>query len=90
MNIARFQTSPSGRLLKIGAGEAAYWTFIPNPLPPDLPFDAELVRTLSEADRALGELAGLGRTMPNPQLVIRPFMRREAVLSSRIEGTQAK
>jgi len=48
-----------------------------------------LVNALSEADRLLGELAGLGRTMPNPQLLIRPFVRREAVLSSRIEGTQA-
>ena len=89
MNIEQFQNSPSGRLLKIGSGEAAYWAFMPNPLPPDLPFDAELVRTLSEADRALSELAGLGRTLPNPQLLIRPFVRREAVLSSRIEGTQA-
>ena len=89
MNIKRFQTSPSGRLLKIGAGEAAYWAFVPNPLPPELPFDAELVRVLSDADRALGELAGLGRNLPNPQLLIRPFVRREAVLSSRIEGTQA-
>jgi Fic family protein len=44
---------------------------------------------LSEADRALGELAGLGRLLPNPHLLIRPFVRREAVLSSRIEGTQA-
>ena len=48
-----------------------------------------MVRTLSEADRALGELAGLGRTLSNPHLLIGPFMRREAVLSSRIEGTQA-
>jgi Fic family protein len=46
------------------------------------------MRRLSEADRALGELAGLGRLMPNPQLFVRPFIRREAVLSSRIEGTQ--
>ena len=44
---------------------------------------------LSEADRALGELAGLGRSLPNPHLLIRPFVRREAVLSSRIEGTRA-
>jgi Fic family protein len=47
------------------------------------------VAALSEADRALGELAGLGRAVPNPHLLIRPFVRREAVLSSRIEGTQA-
>ncbi|MCS6910849.1 MAG: hypothetical protein NZM11_09845, partial [Anaerolineales bacterium] len=44
---------------------------------------------MSDADRALGELAGLGRTLPNPHLLVHPFVRREAVLSSRIEGTQA-
>lgn len=48
-----------------------------------------LVKALSEADRALSELAGTARRLPNPHLLIRPFMRREAVLSSRIEGTQA-
>ncbi len=47
------------------------------------------VRELSAADRALSELAGVGRTPPNPHLLIRPFARKEAVLSSRIEGTQA-
>src|SRR5205809_5403846 len=66
-----------------------YWTYEPAPLPPELHFDLELVRQLSEADRALGELAGVGRRLPNPHLLIRPFIRREAVLSSRIEGTQA-
>ncbi|MCX5995102.1 MAG: Fic family protein [Chloroflexi bacterium] len=88
MNAERFRNSPSGRLLKAGQGDAAYRAFVPNALPPALTLDAELVRILSEADRALGELAGLGRTMPNPDLLIRPFIRREAVLSSRIEGTQ--
>jgi Fic family protein len=62
---------------------------VPNPLPPQIEFDHALVSALSEADRALGELAGLGRTLPNPNLVIRPFIRRGAVLSSRIEGPQA-
>jgi Fic family protein len=47
------------------------------------------VAALSDADRALGELSGLGRSVPNPHLLIIPFVRREAVLSSRIEGTQA-
>jgi len=88
MNPERFRSSPSGRLSKVGQGKAAYWAFVPHPLPPVLPLDAELVRRLSEADRALGELAGLGRATPNPHLLIGPFVRREAVLSSRIEGTQ--
>lgn len=83
-----FVNSPSGHLRKIGAGDAAYWAFLPHPLPPQLAFSFELVAALSEADRALGELAGLGRNLPNANLLIRPFARREAVLSSRIEGTQ--
>lgn len=49
----------------------------------------ELAGQISEADRGLSELAGICRTLPNPHLLIRPFMSREAVLSSRIEGTQA-
>ena len=44
---------------------------------------------LSQADSALSELSGLGRQLPNPHLLIAPYVRREAVLSSRIEGTRA-
>jgi len=79
MNLEGFKNSPAGRLLKVGQGESAYWAFVPHALPPDLTLDAKLVRALSEADRALGELAGLGRALPNPHLLIGPFMRREAV-----------
>lgn len=49
----------------------------------------DLVRELSRADAALAELSGLGRQLPNPHLLIAPWLRREAVLSSRIEGTKA-
>lgn len=69
--------------------ETGYLAFLPPPLPPELPLSGALVRQLSAADRALGELAGAGRGLPNPQLLARPLLRREAVLSSRIEGTQA-
>jgi Fic family protein len=89
MNLDRFQNSPTGRAIKVWQAQPPYWAFVPNPLPPQFEFDHALVSVLSEADRALGELAGLGRTLPNPNLLIRPFIRREAVLSSRIEGTQA-
>ena len=89
MDPNRFKQTTSGRLTQIGAGEAAFWAFIPNPLPPKLDIDLKLMRVLSDADRALGELAGLGRMLPNPRLLINPFIRREAVSSSRIEGTQA-
>ena len=57
--------------------------------PPPLSWDEALTVNLSNADRAIGRLAGEGRRMPNPHLLIRPFVRKEAVLSSRIEGTQA-
>jgi Fic family protein len=66
-----------------------YSAFFPAPLPPSLPWTPGLLRALSEADRTLGRLAGEGGRLPNPHLLIRPFVRREAVLSSRIEGTQA-
>lgn len=81
--------NPSGRLLKVEQDNRTYWAFVPDPLPPAVGLGASLVRALSDADRALGELAGLGRAIPNPHLLIGPFTRREAVLSSRIEGTQA-
>ncbi|HEX9669215.1 MAG TPA: Fic family protein [Thermoanaerobaculia bacterium] len=66
-----------------------YRAFVPAPLPPRIEWSAGLASRLSEADRAIGRLAGEGRRLPNPHLLLRPFIRREAVLSSRIEGTQA-
>lgn len=66
-----------------------YTAFIPNPLPPEINWTINLSRALSDADRLIGKLAGEGRQLPNPHLLMRPFIRREAVLSSRIEGTQA-
>ncbi len=86
MQVVDFKDSPAGRIAK---HERGYWAFVPNPLPPELALSWELAAEISAADRELSELAGIGRTLPNPYLLIRPFMRREAVLSSRIEGTQA-
>lgn len=79
----------SGRLIPVAWGESRGTAFAPDPLPPRLDYDAELVGAVAEAHRQLGELAGLARQVPNSQLLIQPFIRREAVLSSRIEGTQA-
>jgi Fic family protein len=64
-------------------------TFVPNPLPPPLRLEPRHIQRLSDADRAIGQLAGVGRMLPNPHLLIQPFLRQEAVLSSRIEGTIA-
>jgi Fic family protein len=77
---------PHGRRIRCQGGYQAY---LPAPLPPRLAWSAGLVAALSQADRAIGRLAGEGRRLANPHLLIRPFVRREAVLSSRIEGTQA-
>jgi Fic family protein len=89
MNRDDFIKSSAGKVVKVGHGDAAYWAFLPNPLPPVLNANWEITRLLSDADRSLSELSGLGRTLPNPALLIAPFLRREAVLSSRIEGTQS-
>lgn len=86
MNPELFRQSTSGQVLRSSLG---YWAFLPNPLPPTPVWTPALIAGLSDADRALGELAGLGRSLVNPHLLVRPFVRREAVLSSRIEGTQA-
>ena len=66
-----------------------YFAFSPHPLPPEIVWSNELANALSEAAWAIGDLAGVGRNLPNPHLLMIPFMRQEAVLSSRIEGTRA-
>jgi Fic family protein len=86
MQPSDFDKNKAGHLIKTPQG---YWAFDPLPLPPNLSLTWSLASKISTADRALSELAGVARTLPNPHLLIRPFIRREAVLSSRIEGTQA-
>ncbi len=86
MDPAQFRNSSSGRMIRSPNG---YWAFVPHPLPPGIEYDPETVGLLSDADRGLGNLAGIGQLLPNPHLLIAPYIRREAVLSSRIEGTQA-
>lgn len=81
-----FSAEKSGRLLN---APQEYLAFVPNPLPPPINIDMELALALSKADAALSELSGLGGQLPNPHLLISPYIRREAVLSSRIEGTKA-
>src|SRR5436309_4779509 len=86
MDPTAFKAPRAGRVIRTPQGYAA---FVPAPLPPALDYGADLVRALSRADAALSELSGLGRHLPNPHLLIAPYVRREAVLSSRIEGTKA-
>ncbi|MFP5224861.1 MAG: Fic family protein [Actinomycetota bacterium] len=82
------ETSRLGRMVRQPSGFKA---FVPDPFPPDPPVQVQgdLQRLLSDADRALGILAGSVRTLPNPDLFVAMFVRKEAVLSSRIEGTRS-
>ncbi|MBW3567787.1 MAG: Fic family protein, partial [Proteobacteria bacterium] len=86
MNREDYRAPEAGRFIQVPEGHLA---FVPVPLPPAIDFDASLVLALSRADTALSELSGVGRLLPNPHLLIAPYLRREAVLSSRIEGTRA-
>ncbi len=76
----RFVTQPSG-----------YRAFVPAPLPPDPPLDLDggTLALLSQADVALGRLDGVVKVIPDPDFFISMYVRREAVLSSQIEGTQS-
>jgi Fic family protein len=78
----------AGRLIRQHEG---YRAFIPARLPPDPPlkFEAPLVSLLATASTDLGRLDGVSATMPNPDLFVAMYVRREAVLSSQIEGTQS-
>ena len=78
-------TEPAGRFEENRDGDT---TFVPNPLPPDINYDP-IVRLMDEARGYLGTLEGMGRILPNPNLLIRPYLAKEAVYSSRIEGTMA-
>src|SRR5205807_10100797 len=69
--------------------QGGYSAFIPAPLPATLDWTPRLMRVLSDADRLIGRLAGEGGRLPNPHVLIRSFVRREVVLSSKLEGTQA-
>ena len=68
-----------------------YDAFIPNDLPPDpmIVVDDEMQELLSLADRKLGRLDGITEVLPNPELFVAMYVKKEALLSSQIEGTQA-
>lgn len=88
MDATRFVAGPFGEAFKT-IGPTGYVAYRPAPVPRRLDLPDETIVSLSEADRALGRLAGTGRLLPNPHLLLRPYVTREALASSRIEGTQA-
>jgi len=86
MRSGDFRSTKAGKAIRTRNG---YWAFIPAPLPPELDWSPALLTTLSEAERELAKLTTVAGNFPFPHLLIQPFIRREAVLSSRIEGTRA-
>lgn len=84
MNKSDFSENAFGRVVRTDRG---YYAFIPHPLPPQVNLSIQLLQSLSRADQAIARLGQLGKSFPIPHAIIRPFIRNEAVLSSRIEGT---
>ncbi|MEA3327623.1 MAG: Fic/DOC family N-terminal domain-containing protein [Chloroflexota bacterium] len=74
-----FSNQAPGKVIRTLKG---YPAFIPNPLPPDTDWSNKLLAALSQADRSLARLAEVGNAFPFPHVVVRPFIRKEAVLSS--------
>lgn len=81
----------TGQYVKSSAGAESYRAFVPNPLPPDPPLslDGELLEWLEKANRAIGRLDGVSEVLPNSALFLYQYVRKEALLSSQIEGTQS-
>jgi Fic family protein len=84
MDINRFHPNSPGKLVQIAGGLQA---FVPLPLPPNWAFSHRLWPLLAEAKQQLGILEGTGRNLPNPGILLRPLEDREAIRSSRLEGT---
>jgi Fic family protein len=79
-----------GRLVETPVGGEVVRAFVPPPLPPEPPIDIlRLVDRLSVAERALGRLDGVTMLLPRQELFLYMYVRKEAVLSSQIEGTQS-
>lgn len=84
----KITSNRSGQIIKTPTG---YEAFIPHPLPPEpaIEITPEMYFLLSAADRKLGRLDGITRVLPNPDLFLAMYVKKEAILSSQIEGTQA-
>ena len=88
MDANHYATTMFGRA-KRTLGPHSYVAYFPEMLPRTLALSGESIMRMADAEAALGRLAGSGRLLANPQLLVYPYLRREAVSSARIEGTQA-
>ncbi len=88
MDLDRFSDTPFGRARRT-PGRHGYVAYSPRPIPRSVEISPENLLRLADAEAALGRLAGAARILPQPHLLVQPYLRREAVASTRIEGTQA-
>lgn len=89
MDPRRYVSGTFGASAREAGNKWAFDYFLPKALPRQLDLNDKTILALSEADSALGHLQGLGQLIRDPDLLIGPFVTREAVASSRIEGTRA-
>jgi len=89
MNVSDFSESSPGHLIEISGISGVTHAFIPNPLPPIWDWPNRLWPTLMKAREELARLDGIGKHLPNPQLLLTPIQNREAQRSSSLEGTFA-
>ncbi len=89
MDPGRFVDSPFGRPARQPGQKWAFWHYAPKPIPRDIVMSSDAVLAMSDAEAALGRLSGLGYLISEPQTLVGPYLTREALASSRIEGTQA-
>ncbi|MBS1816948.1 MAG: Fic family protein [Acidobacteria bacterium] len=88
MDSAEFSERKTGQLVRLPGGKAdVAWAFVPNDLPPSWDWPTDLWPMLVEARARLARLDGIGRHLPNPEILLRPLQLREAQLSSQLEGT---
>ncbi len=85
MKTTDFGKNAPGKVIRTNKG---YYAFIPDPLPPHIDWSTELLGRLAAAERSIARLEEVGKNFPVPYIVVRPFIRKEAVLSSQIEGTR--
>ena len=85
MKTTDFDTNAPGKVIKTIKG---YYAFFPDPLPPQLNWSNKFLSRLASAERSIARLEEVGKAFPVPYIVVRPFVRKEAVLSSQIEGTR--
>lgn len=84
-----FQAPEFGRATKKPGDKWAFWYFEPAVMPREIIMSPRTILALSKADAALGRLSGVGRLLKDPSILVQPYLAREAVASTRIEGTEA-